>query len=49
MGVHVDGEGEGGHRPVGDLFSPACRGRVEGHHGERDDVEACSARTVEGS
>lgn len=50
MGVRVDGGWEGDRRSVEDLFSPACRGRVEGRHEERrGDAEAGSGRTVEGS
>lgn len=44
-----DGGGEGDHRSEEDLFSLVCRGWIEGRHGERDEVEVGSGRTVEGS
>lgn len=52
---NVDEEEEGGEevggdqRPVEDLFFPAYRVRAGEDHGERDEVEANSGRTEEGS
>lgn len=48
-GAVGDEEGEGDHHSEEDLFSLVCHVRIEGHHGERDEVEVGSGRTVEGS
>lgn len=49
MGGRVDGGGGGDRHSVEDLFSLGFRGRFEGRHEERDDVEEGSGRTVEES